>query len=237
MSRAALPARDSARSRTLPRRLAWVGLAKPAAAGVADQVQWFGDSDDFLLAPDAFGFDFYVVHLAQQGVPGLDLVRLVRKRTGAGVLALDDGADGSFALALDSGADMVLPAGVPLDDLRAAVAAVHRRALAGTAPSVASAWTLNEDSSILRAPDGVEIGLSASDLALLQCFVEAPDGKVGRAALVERLWGPQAGPMDNALHATVYRLRKRIEQSGHAFVPLHALAKVGYEFRAPLVRA
>ena len=74
MSRAALPARDSARSRTLPRRLAWVGLAKPAAAGVADQVQWFGDSDDFLLAPDAFGFDFYVVQLAQQGVPGLDLV-------------------------------------------------------------------------------------------------------------------------------------------------------------------
>jgi two-component system OmpR family response regulator len=237
MSRAALPTRDSARSRKLPHRLAWVGPAKPAAGGVADEVQWFGDSDDFLLAPDAFGFDFYVLQLAQQGVSGLDLVRLLRKRTGAGVLVLDDGRAGSVAPALDSGADMVLPADVPPEDLRAAVAAVHRRALATATPSAGASWTLNEDSSTLRAPDGVEIGLSASDLALLQCFAEAPDGKVERAALVERLWGAKAGPMDNALHATVYRLRKRIEQSGHAFVPLHALAKVGYEFRAPLVKA
>ncbi|HEY0817207.1 MAG TPA: winged helix-turn-helix domain-containing protein [Rhizobacter sp.] len=237
MSRTTLPARDSGRSRTLPRRLAWVGRARPAAEGVADHVQWFGDSDDFLLAPDAFGFDFYVLHLAQQGVSGLDLVRLVRKRTAAGVLALDDAAAGSVAPALDSGADMVLAADVPLDDIRAAIAAVHRRAQATAAPSAAAPWTLHEDRSTLRAPDGVEIGLSASDLALLQCFAEAPEGKVERAVLVERLWGPEAGSMDNALHATVYRLRKRIEQSGHAFVPLHALAKVGYEFRAPLVKA
>jgi len=38
------------------------------------------------------------------------------------------------------------------------------------------------------------------------------------------------------LHATLYRLRKRIEQSGQSLVPVHAVARVGYEFRAPLVR-
>jgi two-component system OmpR family response regulator len=223
--------------RLLPHALAWVGANGRPVAGLADVVTRFDDSDDFLLAPTAFEFDFYVVCLAQRGVPGLDLLRLIRKRTAAGVVALGDGPGGSLALALDSGADMVLPAKLSADDLCAAIAAVHRRALGAQVQRPTGPWTLIETNATLRAPDGAEIALSASDLALLQCFAESSDGKVDRAALVERLWGERAGDMENALHATVYRLRKRIEQAGHASAPVHALAKVGYEFRAPLVKA
>lgn len=224
--------------RILPSRLAWVGEGAPRRAALAGELTRFDDSDDFLLAPDAFAYDFYVVHLSQRGVPGLDLVRLIRKRSAAGLVVLDNGQAGAFATALDLGADMVVPAACSADDLAAAITSVHRRARASQAPASTGSWVLLEGRSVLQAPDGSEIALSASDVVLLQCFAESADGKVRREALVERLWGPRLdGPMENALHATVYRLRKRIEQAGHPLVPLHSLAKVGYEFRAPLVKA
>lgn len=228
----------ASRNRVVPRALAWVGDLRAPPAGLADVVTTFTDSDDFLLAPDAFGFDFYVVLLAQRGVRGVDLVRLIRRRSTAGVLVLEEARTGEFALALDSGADMVLPEGASDDELSAAVSAVHRRASESGSHSVANRpWTLVEETSTLHAPDGTAIALSQSDLALVQCFAEAHGGKVERRVLVQRLWGEQAGEMENALHATVYRLRKRIEQAGQPVAPLHAVAKVGYEFRAPLVRA
>ena len=55
-----------------------------------------------------------------------------------------------------------------------------------------------------------------------------------REALLQRLWGGEAQDMDNALHATVYRLRKRMEKNGRLLSPLQAVPRVGYEFRAPL---
>ncbi len=223
--------------RLLPHRLAWIGPGAPRRAAVAEQVVRFDDSDEFLLTPEALGFDFYVVHVAQQGVSGLDLVRLIRKRSDAGLLVLDDTRLPSHALALDSGADMVLPADVSADDLSAAVCAVHRRVGRARAVHAPLPWTLLEARSALQAPDGSEIALSDTDVVMLQCFAESADGKVERAALVERLWGTASGSMENALHAAVYRLRKRIEQAGHAVAPVHAVARIGYEFRARLVKA
>ncbi|MBC7992696.1 MAG: response regulator transcription factor [Rhizobacter sp.] len=207
---------------------------------MADAVTGFEDSDDFLLAPNAFDFDFYVVHLAQRGVRGIDLIRLIRRRSTAGLLVLGDEAEGEFVLALDSGADMVLRPDAPTDHLVAAMAAVRRRLQQQTAASAPASrpWTLLDAHATLLAPDGTRIPLSESDLAIVGCLADAEGGKVGRRVLMERLWGAEAagGSTENALHATVYRLRKRIEQAGQPLVPVHAVAKVGYEFRAPLVR-
>lgn len=217
-----------------PRTLAWIGPRRGALRGLADTLAFYDDSDDFLLAPGAYEHEAYVVHLAQRGVGGLDLVRLIRRRSAAVIVALGEAGGEAFVMALDSGADMVLGPDAPARHLAAALAAVHRR-VAQAAPAT-SAWRLDEQRGVLQAPDGTDISLSGSDLTLVRCFADAEGGKVERGTLVEQLWGPDAGAMENALHATVYRLRKRIEQAGQALVPVHALAKVGYEFRAPLLK-
>ncbi|MGY4829897.1 response regulator transcription factor [Sphaerotilaceae bacterium SBD11-9] len=218
--------------------LAWIGPTRGAPRSLADAVTSFEDSDDFLLAPNAFDFDFYVVQLAQRGVRGIDLVRLIRRRSPAGIVALGGKVPDDFVAALDSGADMVLPSDAPTAHLVAAIAAVRRRVHAPSARTPRP-WTLLEAQAALEAPDGTQIPLSQSDLAIVACFADAEGGQVERRVLMERLWGADAthGSTENALHATVYRLRKRIEQAGQALVPVHAVAKVGYEFRAPLVRA
>ena len=225
-------------ARTLRASLAWIGHTRGAPRSLADAVTSFEDSDDFLLAPNAFDFDFYVVQLAQRGVRGIDLVRLIRRRSAAGIVALGGEADNDFVAALDSGADMVLRPDAPADHLVAAIAAVRRRLHAPSA-GTPRPWTLLEAHAALQAPDGTQIPLSESDLAIVACFADAEGGQVERRVLMERLWGADAehGSTENALHATVYRLRKRIEHAGQALVPVHAVARVGYEFRAPLVRA
>ena len=48
-------------------------------------VTWFANSDDLLCAERPFDFDFYIVDLMLPGVDGLSVVRLLRRRTEAGV--------------------------------------------------------------------------------------------------------------------------------------------------------
>jgi DNA-binding response OmpR family regulator len=204
---------------------------------LSETVAAFEDSDDFLLAANAFDFDFFVVRLTQRGVRGIDLIRLIRRRSAAGIVALSDGVNDEFVAALDSGADMVLSADSSSVHLAAAMAAVRRRMREGLRSAHGPGpWRLLEKLSVLQAPDGSQIPLSEGDLTIMQCFAAAGGGKVERQVLMERLWGAGAASMENALHATLYRLRKRMEQAGQSLVPVHAVSKVGYEFRAPLVR-
>lgn len=231
---------NKAGMRAEPGGIAWIGSApRPACDDTRDVV--FDDSDDFLLSPQPFDFDFYVVAAAQRGVRGLDLIRLIRRRSSAGLIALSETGDDDFAHLLDAGADMVVSATAPAAHLVAAIAAVRRRTSRPGATSTAAAaqpgWQLRAAEAVLQAPDGTRIALSESDLLIMNCLAAAEDRRVDRRQLVEALWGADAGAMDNALHATVYRLRKRIENAGQVVVPVHAVARFGYEFRAPLSRA
>ncbi|MDN3919294.1 winged helix-turn-helix domain-containing protein [Roseateles violae] len=222
--------------RSGPDAMAWIGNGAGHLA-LGSECALFEDSDDFLLSPDPFGFGFYLVELAQRGVQGIDLVRLIRKRCPAGVIALSDGSEDAFVPALEAGADMVLDRAAPAPHLAAAVAAVRRRLQRQPAPAQAlQGWRLLDAEAVLQAPDGTRIPLSESDMVIMGCLATAKDRRTDRRTLVESLWGPGASAMDNALHATVYRLRKRIEQAGQPVVPVHAVARIGYEFRAPLSR-
>lgn len=216
--------------------LAWIGSVRAPLLPLAEKVTQFEDGDEFLLGLHAFDFDFFVVQLTQHGVPGVDLVRLIRRRSGAGILAMDSGAGDGFVAALNAGADMVLGQTAPADHLLAALTAVRRRADASAVP-VRGVWKFLETRAVLQTPSGIPIALSDSELALMRCFATAKGARVERRALIACLWGDTTQPMDNALHATLYRLRKRIERvGGQGLSPVHAVSRVGYEFRAPLVR-
>ena len=224
-------------ARSNPTALAWIGRAVAWGEGLAREIAWFGDSDDFLLSPRAFDFPFYVVCLEQDGVPGRDLVRLVRRRSSAGIVAVCNSGEAGFAAALDAGADMVLRQDAPPEHLRAAIRAVERRAGMAARAAAPGASRLLAGQARVETPDGTRIALGESDLAILRCFAQAEDGRVARRTLIESVWGEGKESMDNALHVTLYRLRKRIEQAGQGPAPVHSVSKVGYEFRAPLVRA
>lgn len=194
----------------------------------------FDDSDDFLLSIRPFTFDIYLVDMAQAGMGALELMGLIRRKCDAGIIAMSEQMAVDLAPALRSGADMVLAADASREHLSAAVSAVRRRLKAMQAASEEPVWVLFENRAVLESPGGARMSLSDTDLTIMKCFAAHP--RVERSALIEALWGAGASGMDNALHATMYRLRKRIEQGSEAMAPVQAVSKVGYEFKAALTR-
>ena len=63
-----------------------IPVAIPHRPGI--KVDVFGDSNDLLAHTDPYGYDFYLVDLMLPGIDGVDLIRVLRRRSNAGVLVV-----------------------------------------------------------------------------------------------------------------------------------------------------
>lgn len=203
--------------------------------GQGIEVTAFADSNDLLASEGAYGHDFYVLDLGLPGVDGIELIKVLRKRTQAGVLVVSGrlGPD-VFRQIVEAGADMYLVKPVQFEQVALAVHAVQRRATQSQARKE-EAWRLNRSAAELQAPDGARVPLSDTDLQVLQCLLEARGETVTRDALRQRLGRVPSAQGDDGLNAIIYRLRRRIERATPLMVPLQSRSRVGYVFKAPLV--
>ncbi|MFO1218010.1 MAG: response regulator transcription factor [Burkholderiaceae bacterium] len=197
-------------------------------------VDVYSDSNDLLTQTQPYDYDFYVVDLMLPGIDGEDLVKVLRRRSDAGILVItargDD--DDVFEQVLGAGADMLLNKPASLKQAIAAIRAVHRRASKATQP--ASEWVLDKRAGKLVAPDGSRVELSETDIAVLQCFVEAQGETVSRDTLRQRLGKTADQDAEDGLNATMYRLRRRVERATPHLFPLQSKSRVGYQFRGTL---
>ncbi|MCR5868165.1 winged helix-turn-helix domain-containing protein [Aquincola sp. J276] len=179
---------------------------------------------------DCFIFGFYWISLALPDVPGAELIRILRRRTNAGIVAAAEqlSAD-AFTLAVTAGADMCLSKPLPVNDALLALMAIQRRCV--RAFESAQSWQLDHRAGALIAPDGSVIPLTAADMALMDCFLARGDDPVPREALRHCLRQGGVTPRDDAMNACVYRLRRRIELATQRTAPLRAQHEVGYVFK------
>jgi DNA-binding response OmpR family regulator len=199
--------------------------------GVAVDV--FNESSRFLAHTAPYGYEFYVVDLMLPGIDGVDLIKVLRLRSQAGVLVVSGRlAPDVFAQVIDAGADMYLAKPVQFEQVALAIKAVQRRA--GSAAHQATPWQFDRRAGQLIAPDGVVIDLSDADRVVMQCFVDAAGEDVTRETLRQRLGQDDGNEATDSLNATIYRLRRRIERATPLVVPLQSKSRVGYVFRAPL---
>ena len=197
------------------------------------KVDVFGDSNDLLAHTDPYGYDFYLVDLMLPGIDGVDLIRVLRRRSNAGVLVVSGRlAPDAFEQVINAGADMYLTKPLQFEQVALAIKAVQRRV--GTSNLANTAWKLDRRATQLVAPDGARVDLSEIDMALLECFLEAKGEVVSRDLLRQRLGRADTQDAADGLNATIYRLRRRIERATPALVPLQSKSRVGYLFRAPL---
>jgi DNA-binding response OmpR family regulator len=224
----------------LPSTLALVDDDRPYAEGLSRYlrnlgiaVSTFADSTDLLASADPYEFAFYVTDLMLPGVDGIDLIKVLRRRTSAGVLVVSGRlAADTFKQVVKAGADMYLSKPVQFEQVELAIEAVQRRV--GATDPLQNTWRLDRRIGQLIAPDGARIDLSERDRALLQCFVEADGAVVPRETLLRCLGGSPEPETSGGLNGTIFRLRRRIERATPAPVPLQAKSGVGYAFRAPL---
>lgn len=224
----------------LPKTLALIDDDKEFAeflahdlAGRGVRVDRFGDSADLLAHGHAFDYGFYVVDLMLPGIDGVDLIKVIRRRSEAGLLVVSGRlAPDVFKQVINAGADMYLTKPVQFEQVALAVEAVQRRVEA--AHPTNTVWRLDRRAGQLVAPDGARIDLSEIDLALIECFVHADGDVVSRETLRQNLGRTDDAEGADGLNATIYRLRRRIERATPTLVPLQSKSRVGYVFRAPL---
>lgn len=190
------------------------------------RVDVFSDSNDLLVHADPYGYQFYLVDLMLPGIDGVDLIKLLRRRTSAGLVVVSGRlAPDVFKDVISAGADMYLTKPVQFEQVALAIEAVYRR-VSASAPV--------QGAGQLVAPDGARVDLSDIDQTLMECFVEAQGQVVSRETLRQRIGRPEETDAADGLNATIYRLRRRIERATPLLVPLQSKSRVGYVFRAPL---
>lgn len=198
------------------------------------RVDVYGDSNDLLTAVNAFDYDFYVLDLSLPGVDGVDLIKLLRRRTQKGVLVVS-GRLGSevFDQVLRAGADMYLTKPVRFEQVVIAMESVYRRV---HPPETSSSrhWHLDIWARKLVAPDGAAVDLSEADVAMLKCFAQAEGDVVSRETLKDCLAKLPGREAEDGLNATIFRLRRRIEKATPVALPLQTKSRVGYVFSAAL---
>jgi DNA-binding response OmpR family regulator len=196
-------------------------------------VDAFADSNRLLAHPGAYTYEFYVLDLMLPGVDGVELIKVLRLRTQAGILVVS-GRLGSevFDQVLTAGADMYLTKPVNFAQVTLAVHAVRRRM--GSISQSSPSWCLDGRARRLLAPDGATVDLSDGDMKLVECFVGAGGAVVSRETLQSAMGRDASEESTDGVYAAIFRLRRRIERATPGNVPLQAKSKVGYIFRATL---
>jgi two-component system response regulator MprA len=179
--------------------------------------------------------DAVVLDIGLPDIDGLEVCRLLRREGNRVPIlmltardAIADRIDG-----LDAGADDYLVKPFDIDELKARVRALLRRA---SSDGSANGLTFGE---LTLDPDrhGVGVGekfaeLTRTEYQLLELLIRNPRRVLPHSLIYDRVWGYDFGPTSNALRVYVGYLRRKLEDAG-ARPLIHTVRGVGYALREP----
>jgi two-component system response regulator MprA len=180
--------------------------------------------------------DAVVLDIGLPDIDGLEVCRLLRRegnRVPVLMLtardAVSDRIDG-----LDAGADDYLVKPFDIDELKARIRALLRRAGAdGDGQGGLAFGELRLD----PARHGVVVGehfveLTRTEYQLLELLMLNPRRVLPHSLIYDRVWGYDFGPTSNALRVYIGYLRRKLERAG-ARPLIHTVRGVGYALREP----
>lgn len=204
------------------------------------QVREAGTAADALRAWDAQRPDLVVLDLGLPDFDGTTVIRRVRQDGTTPILILsarDEEPDKVAALEL--GADDYVTKPFGLEELRARVTALLRRA-AGPAADATGSITLGPlvldvTRRAVRLGDA-PIDLTPREYELLKVLMGQPGRLVTRRTLLRGVWGREYVGEDHYLHVYVSRLRRKLaaaDPTGQMHDLITAEPGVGYRIREP----
>ena len=185
----------------------------------------------------ASGPDAVVLDIGLPDIDGLEVCRLLRRegnRVPVLMLtardAVSDRIDG-----LDAGADDYLVKPFDVDELRARLRALLRRATYDPAQEGDGAAPAFMDLGLDPGRHGVAVRerfveLTRTEYQLLELLMLNPRRVLPHSLIYDRVWGYDFGPRSNALRVYVGYLRRKLEEAGTEAV-IHTVRGVGYALR------
>ncbi|MEL6892079.1 MAG: response regulator transcription factor [Actinomycetota bacterium] len=203
------------------------------------RVDVHGNGEQAIVDPALIDCDLLVLDLGLPGVTGLDVCRHVRRRGRSGpILMLTARAEVSDRVAgLDAGADDYLVKPFALEELRARVRALLRRAefddtTGGGTNSTASLGGLTIDLATREVRrDGDSISLTRLEFDLLHLLVERAPAVVDRATIHAEIWNADSDHLSNALEVCISQLRRKLEAGDRPRL-IHTVRGIGYVARS-----
>jgi two-component system, OmpR family, response regulator MprA len=217
---------DRALRDVLRRALTLAGFDVRLAASGAEAL-----SEATVSVPDAV-----VLDVGLPDIDGLEVCRLLRRegnRVPVLMLtardAISDRIDG-----LDAGADDYLVKPFDIDELKARLRALLRRAGGETSADGGLSF---DELRLDPARHGVWIAenfveLTRTEYQLLELLMLNPRRVLPHSLIYDRVWGYDFGPTSNALRVYIGYLRRKLEESGARSV-IHTVRGVGYALREP----
>jgi two-component system KDP operon response regulator KdpE len=199
-----------------------------------------GDVADALRRWDAERPDLILLDLGLPDLDGSTVVRHVRRDATTPILILSARTDERVKVAtLEAGADDYVTKPFGMDELRARIGAVLRRA-AGPAADQAGVVTLGPISLDIAARrvtvNGTPIELTPREYELLKVMVGQPGRLLTKGRLLRAVWGTAYAGEAHYLHVYVSRLRRKLQAadpSGVADGLITAEPGIGYRIGDP----
>jgi len=166
-------------------------------------------------------FDAILLDVGLPDMDGRELCRLMRRSNVRSPILMLTGADGDAdtILGLDAGANDYIPKPFRLNVLLARIRAqLRQHEQSEDAVFTIGPYTFRPSAKLLLDPNGrKKVRLTEKETSILKYLYRAGDRTVGRDALLNEVWGYNAGVTTHTLETHVYRLRQKIERD-----PAHA---------------
>jgi DNA-binding response OmpR family regulator len=180
-------------------------------------------------------YDILVLDIMLPKVDGLEIVRRVRA-AGLDVpillLTAKDTVDDRVT-GLDAGADDYLVKPFANKELLARIRALTRRTggLTGTDVMTVGPFSLDLTQRIVMK-NGEPLSLTMKEFQLLELLMRNHGKVLSKEIILDRVWGPDASVIGNAVENYVHFLRKKIDEPGQPSF-IETVRGVGYVFKVP----
>ncbi|PVX28689.1 response regulator [Sphingomonas pokkalii] len=185
--------------------------------------------------------DLVILDVMMPGEDGLSACRRIATPDGPDVILLSAlGEEQDRILGLEVGASHYLSKPCSPREILATVrAALRKRGAAPTPPSgdlySFEGWRIDLGSHELFDPQGVLVGLTDGEFAVLRVFIERPRRVLSREALLAAARGPDSDAYDRAIDVQVSRLRRKLRAGGDEII--RTVRNEGYLFVPRVLRA
>lgn len=182
-------------------------------------------------------FDLILLDLMLPGMSGMDIcqeLRFMKINTPIIMLTAMDSVE-DVVLGLKMGADDYMTKPFDIDELFARMETVSRRYTGEpSAPKTLEIAdvTLNRESKTVTA-NGVQIGLTAKEIAILELLMTYPEKLFSRERILNNVWGLNVDPLTNVVDVYIGRIRKKIGKDNDPFI--ETVRGLGYRINSSVI--